>query len=73
MKELFKGQSEGWQGLKSGIAASATGIQELLQKIDGVCRSARKTVTNGVSEEKPPADPPNPRKRKAEDEVVVLD
>ncbi|KAL8825432.1 MAG: hypothetical protein Q9191_004424 [Dirinaria sp. TL-2023a] len=73
MKELFKGQSEGWQGLKSGIAASATGIQELLERIDSVCRSARKTATTGVSEEKPPTDPPNPRKRKAEGEVVVLD
>lgn len=78
MKELFKGQGEGWQGLKSGIAASVTGIEELLQKIDGVCRSARKTVTNGVSdEENPSLDPPtNPRKRKAEDDeevVVVLD
>ena len=72
MKELLKGRGEGWQGLKSGIAASVEGIEELLRKVDGVSRSARKTVTNGANEENPP-DPPNPRKRKAEDEVVLLD
>lgn len=84
MKELLKGKGEGWLGLKTGIAASVTGVEELLRRIDGVFRSARGNSTKGApmevpmdspkveEEKKPDPNPKNPRKRKAED-VVVLD
>ena len=77
MTALLGERGVGWQGLKTGIVASVKGVGELLKRIDGVFWDARDgapgTASNGVKEEMSQSAL-NPRKRKAEDEgVVVLD
>lgn len=78
MQALLGDRGVGWQGLKTGIVASISGIAELLRRIDGVFQDARdeppEMASNEIKEEPKPSAP-NPRKRKAEGEerVVVLD
>jgi len=77
MKALLGERGVGWQGLRTGIVASVKGVGELLRRIDEVFRDAREEApeiaSNGVKEETKQSAL-NPRKRKAEDEgVVVLD
>lgn len=77
MKALLGERGVGWQGLRTGIVASVKGVGELLRRIDEVFRDARDeapgNASNGVKEEEKQSAL-NPRKRKAEDEgVVVLD
>jgi len=81
MKALLGDKGTGWQGLRTGIVASIKGVEELLHRIDLVFRDASDTApvkapenaTPRVKEEKKQTAS-NPRKRKAEDdEVVVLD
>lgn len=83
MKELLAAKGKGWEGLRTGIAATVSGIGELLQKIDMIFQVA-KTTNPSSAPEAPPSDTPkikeqkkqsplNPRKRKAEHEVVELD
>lgn len=73
MKALLGDRGLGWQGLKTGIVASIDGIEELLKKIDLVFRAAAPATApeNATKEEKKPTAP-NPRKRKAEEEPVVV-
>ena len=83
MKELLGEKGEGWQGLRTGIAASVQGVEEVLKRLDLVFRIARNTNptkvpenapndTPKVKEEKKPSAPTS-RKRKADNDVVVLD
>ena len=82
MKDLLEGKGEGWEGLRTGIAATVQGVEELLKRIDLVFRNARDTTPAEASQvhqddtpkakEQKKQSPLNPRKRKAEN-VVVLD
>ena len=83
MKNLLSGKGEGWQGLRTGIAASVGGVEELLKKVDLVFRDTGLDTSSGDPENPQPdvpkpkeekkLSPLNPRKRKAENDVVVLD
>jgi mediator of RNA polymerase II transcription subunit 14 len=67
MKRLERATAEGWRGMRDGIAASITGVEELVGKIDELYRSARKVQEGQVGMG------PSSRKRKAEDEITALD
>lgn len=66
MKTIERDKGEGWRGMRGGMVATAEGIEDLMRKIDEV---------HGAAKQEKPAVPTSPRgeKRKAEDEIVVLD
>ena len=67
MKVIEEETGEGWRGMRGGIVASITGVEDLMRKIDEVHELA-KQEKNTVA-----ITSPRGKKRKAEDEIVVLD
>lgn len=67
MQSLEKGSGGGWRGMRGGMVASTSGVEDLIRRIDEAHRMA--------CPEPSEADVGGPRgtKRKAEDELVVLD
>jgi len=62
LKAVMKGKGEGWWGVNGGMIAHIKGIEKLVVKLDEVFRTSKQTVGDS-----------NPRKRKAEEEVVEID
>lgn len=68
MKAIERENGDGWRGMRGGMVASVTGVEDLMRKIDevhGALRQEKDTVVKAS---------PRGKKRKAEDdEIVVLD
>ncbi|MCJ1460285.1 mediator complex subunit [Mycoblastus sanguinarius] len=62
LKAVTNGKGEGWIGMNGGVVATIKGVEETVGRLDEVFRKRRH-----VAEES------NPRKRKAEGEVVEID
>ena len=62
LRAVMRGKGDGWRGVNGGMIASITGVQDLVINLDRVFRMSRHVV--GESGD---------RKRKAEDEAVVID
>ena len=62
LKALTRRKGDGWWGVNGGIIAHINGVENLIVKLDALFRRSRYV----------PSDL-NPRKRKADDEVVELD
>ena len=67
MKRLERATSEGWRGMRGGIAASITGVEDLVGKIDEIYRNAGKEPDSQVIMAL------SGRKRKAENEITIND
>ena len=66
LKGVLRGKGNGWRGMTSGgIVADLKGVENLIIRLDEIFSASR--LTPGESH------PPNPRKRKAEGDVVDLD
>lgn len=62
LRAVTRGKGEGWRGVRGGMIADIKGVDDLVLKLDEVFRT-RKHV----------AGESNPRKRKAEDDIVEID
>ena len=62
LEAAMRGKGEGWWGVKGGMIAYLNGVENLIAKLDEVFRASKHVA--GES---------NPRKRKAEEEVVEID
>ena len=67
MQSLERGSGEGWRGMRGGMVASTSGVEDLIRRIDEAHRMAR------LEPSKADVSGPRGKKRKAEDELVVLD
>lgn len=67
MKRLQRATAEGWHWMRDGIAASITGVEDLVSKIDELYRSASQVQEDRVGMG------PSRGKRKAEGEITALD
>ena len=62
LETVKRGKGDGWWGVRGGMIAHSSGVENLLTKLDEVFRTSKHVA--GES---------NPRKRKAEDEIVEID
>lgn len=67
LKDLRKARGEGWRGMNGGMMASLTAVEDLMRKIDELYQPTSQNT--GI----PSASGPSGKKRKAEDDIVVLD
>ena len=70
MKSIERGSGDGWRGMKGGMVASIEGVEDLMAKINEVFAAVRNDKDEN---DKLVIAAPTGKKRKAEDEIVVLD
>lgn len=62
LRAVTRGKGKGWRGVKGGMISDVNGVGDLVLKLDEVFR----TIKHVAGES-------NPKKRKAEDEIVEID